>query len=61
MPKRLLDATARELATYTRAEKLAAIRGAEGRTIASEVIAPAMPLVYDVSNPELAASQGADL
>lgn len=61
MPKRLLDATARDLAGYGRADKLAAIRGAEGRTIASEVIAPAMPLVFDVSNPELAASQGADL
>ena len=61
MPKRLLDVTARELATYTRAEKLAAIRGSEGRTIAAEVIAPAMALVFDVSNPELAASQGADL
>lgn len=60
-PKRLLDATARELAQYTRPDKLAAIRGNEGRTIASEMIAPAMPLVYDVSNPELAASQGADL
>ncbi len=53
--------TARELAQYTRPEKLAAIAGSEGRTIASEVIAPAMPLLFDVSNPELAASQGADL
>jgi hypothetical protein len=61
MPKRLLDATARDLAGYSRTEKLAAIRGSEGRTIAAEVIAPAMPLVFDVSNPELAASQGADL
>lgn len=61
MPKRLLDATARDLATYSRADKLAAIRGNEGRTIASEIIASAMPLIYDVSNPELAASQGADL
>lgn len=61
MAKRMLDATARELAGYSRPEKLAAIRGSEGRTIASEVIAPAMALVFDVSNPELAASQGADL
>lgn len=59
--KRLLDATARELATYTRDQKLAAIRGNEGRTLASEMIATAAPLVHDVSNPELAASQGADL
>jgi len=61
MPKRILDVTARELAGYTKAEKLAAIRGSEGRTIASEIICPAMPLVYDVSNAELAASQGADV
>lgn len=61
MPKRLLDATARDLASYSRADKLAAIRGNEGRTIASEIIATAMPLIYDVSNPELAASQGADI
>jgi hypothetical protein len=61
MPKRLLDTTARDLAGYTRADVLAAIRGSEGRTIAAEVIAPAMALVHDVSNPELAASQGADL
>lgn len=61
MAKRLLDTTARDLAGYSRADKLAAIRGSEGRTIASEMIAPAMPLVFDVSNPELAASQGADL
>ncbi|MGP7960693.1 DUF7916 family protein [Sanguibacter sp. A247] len=60
-PKRLLDATARELAQYTRSDKLAAIRANEGRTLASEMIAPAMPLVFDVSNPELATSQGADL
>ncbi|MGV1005827.1 MAG: haloacid dehalogenase-like hydrolase [Candidatus Nanopelagicales bacterium] len=61
MAKRLIDATARELAAYTKEEKLAAIRGSEGRTMASEIIAPAMPAVYDVSNPELASSHGADL
>lgn len=61
MIKRLLDATARDLSSYSRMDKLAAIRGSEGRTIASEMIAPAMPLLKDVSNPELAVSQGADI
>lgn len=61
MAKRLLNATARDIAGYTRAEKLDAIRGSEGRTIASEIIAPAMAAVYDVSNPELAAAMGADM
>src|SRR5687767_1306192 len=61
MAKRLLDTTARELAAYGRHDLLAAIRGSEGRTLAAEVITPAMAAVYDVSNPELAASMGADL
>jgi len=59
--KRLLDATARELAGYDREGVLASIRGSEGRIIAAEMIAPAMAAVYDVSNPELAASIGADI
>ena len=61
MVKRLLDTTARDLAGYGRHELLAAIRGSEGRTLAAEVIAPAMAAVYDVSNPELAAGMGADI
>lgn len=61
MVKRLLDSTAQELASYGRDEVLASIRGSEGRIIAAEMIAPAMAAVYDVSNPELAASMGADI
>lgn len=61
MAKRLLDTTARELAGYTRADILAAIRGSEGRVLAAEMMAPVMAAVYDVSNPELAAGMGADL
>lgn len=61
MAKRLLDATARELAGYDKEDKLAAIRGSEGRTVAAEIIATAMPALFDVSNAELASSQGADL
>jgi len=61
MVKRLLDTTARDLVGYGRKDVLAAIRGSEGRTIAAEVIAPAMAAVYDVSNPELAAALGADV
>jgi hypothetical protein len=61
MVKRLLDTTARDLAGYGRHDMLAAIRGSEGRTMAAEVIAPAMAAVYDVSNPELAAGTGADI
>ena len=53
MTKRLLDTTARELATYRREEVLASIRASEGRVLAAEVIAPAMAAVHDVSNPRL--------
>jgi hypothetical protein len=61
MVKRLLDATAREIAGYSRGDLLTGIRGSEGRTLASEIIAPAMATLYDVSNPELAAAMGADI
>src|SRR3954471_20770817 len=61
MTKRLLDTTARELATYGREDVLAAVRASEGRVLAAEVIAPAMAAVHDVSNPEVAAAMGADL
>jgi hypothetical protein len=60
-PKRLLDVTASELRTYGRSDVLTAIRASEGRTVAAETIAVAMPALYDVSNPELAASLGADI
>jgi hypothetical protein len=61
MTRRLLDTTARELATYGRDEVLASIGASEGRVLAAEIIAPAMAAVHDVSNPELAAAMGADL
>jgi hypothetical protein len=61
MTRRLLDTTARELATYGREEVLVSIRASEGRVLAAEVIAPAMAAVHDVSNPEVAAAMGADL
>ena len=61
MTKRLLDTTARELATYGREEVLASIRASEGRVLAAEVIVSAMAAVHDVSNPEVAAAMGADL
>ena len=42
MTKRLLDTTARELATYSREQIIASIGASEGRVLAAEVIAPAM-------------------
>lgn len=61
MTKRLLDTTARELASYSREQIVDAIRASEGRSLAAEVIAPAAAAVHDVSNPELAAAMGADI
>ncbi|NYF12144.1 hypothetical protein HDC34_000438 [Pseudoclavibacter sp. JAI123] len=61
MTKRLLDTTARELASYSRAQIINSIGASEGRVLAAEVIAPAMAAVQDISNPEVAAAMGADL
>jgi len=61
MTKRLIDTTARELATYRREQIVASIAASEGRVLAAEVIAPAMASVHDISNPEVAAAMGADL
>ena len=44
-----------------RQEFLYAIRASEGRTIASETIGIAMPMLVDITNAEFAASQGADI
>jgi len=40
---------------------LESIRLAEGRTMVSEIICPMIPLLYDISNVELAAAFGADI
>jgi hypothetical protein len=61
MTKRLLDANASDFATMTPAQIVEGIRLSEGRIVAAEVIAVAPPLIDKVSNPELAASMGADL
>ena len=59
--KRILDIRPREFSTYSKPDILASIKAAEGRTLLSEVIAPAPALFHDVSNVELAAAFGADM
>jgi hypothetical protein len=61
MTKRLLDANASDFAAMTPRQIVEGIRLSEGRIVAAEVIATAPPLIDKVSNPELAASMGADL
>jgi len=59
--KRFLDCNASDLATMSKDELLYAIRASEGRVMVSETIAVTQPLLNNVTNAELAASQGADI
>ena len=59
--KRILNCTGKEMLSYKREELKQAIKASEGRTIVSETVISIPPLLHDVSNPELAASFGADM
>ncbi len=59
--KRYLDCSASELADISKDDLLYAIRASEGRILISETIAVTQPLLNNVTNAELAASQGADM
>ncbi len=59
--KRILDCQASDFAAMNREALLAAIGGAEGRTIACETIGAIMPMLGDITNAEFAAAMGADI
>jgi hypothetical protein len=59
--KRLLDCCASDFVSMNKAQLLYAIRASEGRVMVSESIAITQPLLNNVTNAELAASQGADI
>ena len=59
--KRMLDIRPKEFDTYEGPDIINAIKAAEGRSLASEIIAPAPAIFHDVSNGELAAAFGADM
>jgi len=59
--KRILDLNASDLASMTKEEKLLSIKAAEGRTLVSEIIGVFPPILYDVSNVEVACAFGADI
>ncbi|WP_341878247.1 haloacid dehalogenase-like hydrolase [Defluviitalea saccharophila] len=61
MMKRILDLNASDLASMDKKEKLLSIKAAEGRTLVSEVIGVFPPILYDVSNVEVACAFGADI
>lgn len=59
--KRYLDCCASDLANISKDDLIYAIRASEGRILVSETIAVTQPLLNNVTNAELAASQGADI
>lgn len=59
--KRILDCQGSDFRRMGREELLAAIAGAEGRTIACETIGSIMPMLGDITNAEFAAAMGADI
>lgn len=61
MVKRILDLNFSDIQKMDKEEKLLSIKTGEGRTIISEIISIAPPLLWDISNVELAAAFGADI
>ncbi|MCE5285518.1 MAG: haloacid dehalogenase-like hydrolase [Pelosinus sp.] len=61
MSERMLDLRPSVLVKLKGTALLDSIRAAEGRTILCEMVCPMMSMLYDVSNPELAAGLGADI
>ena len=59
--KRILDCQGSDFAKMGRTGLLAAIAGAEGRTIACETIGSIIPMLGDITNAEFAAAMGADI
>ena len=59
--KRILDCQGSDFRQMNREELLAAIAGAEGRTIACETIGSIQPMLGDITNAEFAAAMGADI
>ncbi len=59
--KRILDCQASDFGAMDKASLLAAIGGAEGRTIACETIGAIIPMLGDITNAEFAAAMGADI
>ncbi len=59
--KRYLDCSASDLANIEKDDLIYAIRASEGRILVSECIGAFPPLLNNITNAELAASQGADI
>lgn len=59
--KRIFELSMEDIRNTNKAELLNIIRSSEGRTVMAETVIAAPPLIGGVSNPELAASFGADM
>ncbi|MDK2877874.1 MAG: hypothetical protein PWR06_590 [Thermoanaerobacteraceae bacterium] len=59
--KRIFELCHNEIMAMEKRDLIETIRASEGRTVMAEVIINCPPLVYGVSNPELAAAFGADM
>lgn len=61
MVKRFLDCFSSDFEKMSKKEIIESIRLSEGRVIVSEVIGLVQPVLYDISNAELACAFGADI
>ena len=61
MTKRLLDCNASDFIKMNKEELLHSIAASEGRVLVSEVIGLVQPVLYNISNAELASAFGADI
>ena len=61
MSKRFLDCNTSDFQKMSKRELLDAIRASEGRVIITEVIGAVQPLLYHISNAELACAFGSDI
>jgi len=59
--KRYLDCDFSELSNISKADLLEALRSSEGRILLAETIGSVQPMLFNITNAEFAASQGADL
>lgn len=61
MAKRLLSCNTSDLLGMNKRDKLEAIAGSEGRVIVTEVIGALQPILFNISNAELACAFGSDI
>ena len=61
MAKRLMSMSASDIQKLSSRQLLEAIRLSEGRVMAAETVSSLQPLLYDVSNAELASAMSADI